>query len=60
MKTELLRATEAAQLLGCSVWTIRRLVDSGELRLVRFGAKGWRRIPREDVERLISGGTREP
>jgi excisionase family DNA binding protein len=57
---DLLRASEAAQILGVSVWTIERLAARGDLRLVRFGALGWRRIPREDVERLISGSAREP
>jgi excisionase family DNA binding protein len=55
---DLLRASEVAQILGCDVQTVQRLVDSGEFRLIRFSAKGWRRIPREDVERLISGSAR--
>jgi len=59
-KPELLRASEAAKLLGVSVWTIERLVESGELRFVRFGPMGWRRIVRGDVERLIAGDAREP
>lgn len=45
---------EVAQQWGVSLWTIRRLVDRGELRAVNIGAL--RRIPRSEVERAEQHG----
>jgi excisionase family DNA binding protein len=51
----LLRAREVAQILGVDPGRVRELVASGDLPSVRFGAQGWHRFRREDVERLIAG-----
>lgn len=40
---------EAAQALGVSVQTVRRLVDSGELPAVRYG-RGRRMVRAEDID----------
>jgi excisionase family DNA binding protein len=47
---DLLTIDEAADWLGCSVATVRRLVKSGELRRVKVGRLD--RIPRKALERL--------
>jgi excisionase family DNA binding protein len=53
---KLLRMSEAAAVLGVSTFTIRNLIVSGRLPSVRFGPKGWHRIRRDDVERLVEEG----
>jgi excisionase family DNA binding protein len=40
---------EIAKLYGCSVDTIRRLVDAGDLPAVRITDDGWRRVEKRDV-----------
>jgi excisionase family DNA binding protein len=43
----------AARILSYSSTTVRRLADSGRLRSIRLGSRGWRFVPLEDVERLL-------
>ena len=49
-------------MLGVSVWTVRRLVRSGQLVPVRFGdhGQGHFRFPLEDVDRLIDESRKRP
>lgn len=51
----LLRASEAAAMLGISVDRLRDLVAEDVLRSVRLAGTGWHRFRVEDVERLIAG-----
>ncbi len=45
---------EVAEQWGVSLWTIRRLVERGELKAVNIGAL--QRIPRSEVERAEQYG----
>jgi len=45
---------EVAEQWGISLWTIRRLVERGELKAVNIGAL--QRIPRAEVERAEQYG----
>jgi excisionase family DNA binding protein len=45
---------EVAAQWGVSLWTIRRLVDRGELKAINIGAL--QRIPRAEVERAEQYG----
>lgn len=49
-ESDLLRIHEAASYLRCSVATVRRLIDRGELPVLRLG--GLVRIRRGDLEAL--------
>lgn len=52
---------QAAEQLGCSVWSIDKFVDTGELRAIYVGAGSIRkhiRIPKHEVERLLKGEER--
>lgn len=51
--TETLTASEAAELLGCSPSTVRRLAALGVLPAWRLTATSPRRFAREDVEELL-------
>jgi excisionase family DNA binding protein len=51
----LIGASEVAAMLGCSRERVLALVSEGALTSVRFGARGWHRFRREDVERLLAG-----
>jgi excisionase family DNA binding protein len=53
-RAELLSVPEAAEILGVSVLTIRRLVTSGELRAVRIRKRVL--IPRTEVNRATVHG----
>ena len=48
---DLLTLGDAASILSVSRDTVRRLIDRGELRIVRIGASV--RIPRTDIHGLI-------
>jgi excisionase family DNA binding protein len=50
----LVTAREAADYLGCSIFTIRNLARQGHLRAVKFKPGGNWRFPREDLEALTS------
>ena len=49
----LVTAAEAARLLGCSVPTVKRLADKGDLRIVRFGPGGHVRFRLREVEEFV-------
>jgi excisionase family DNA binding protein len=49
---------EIAEQWGVSLWTIRRLVERGELKAVNIGAL--QRIPRNEVERAEQFGVGTP
>lgn len=49
----LLRQGEAAAYLGVHVNTIIRMMDRGELPVVRLSPKGWRMIDRHDLDAYI-------
>jgi excisionase family DNA binding protein len=51
---ELISIAQAAEVLGVSRDTIRRLLAAGELGSVRIGAA--LRIPRSDIELLVARG----
>ena len=48
------RLGESAAMLGISRWMLDRLIDAGELGIVRLGSL--RVVPAEDVERLLTQG----
>jgi excisionase family DNA binding protein len=48
--------SEVAEMLRVSPKWVMHLVETGRLRSVRLGERGWHRIPAEDVERLIEEG----
>ena len=52
-KANAISQAEAARLLSCSRWSIRRLVDTGKLRPVRL-LGGLVRYDRREVEGLLS------
>lgn len=52
-KASAISQAEAARLLSCSRWSIRRLVDAGKLRPVRL-LGGLVRYDRREVEALLS------
>jgi excisionase family DNA binding protein len=45
---------EAAELLGVSIFTLRRLIDGGAIRSVKLGAR--RLIPVAEIERVAAHG----
>jgi excisionase family DNA binding protein len=48
------RLGEVAAMFGMSRWFVDKLIDTGELGVVRLG--GLRVVPADDVERLLSQG----
>jgi excisionase family DNA binding protein len=57
-KANLIALTEAARLLGVSVFTVRRLAEAGDLKTVNVGAR--RLIPVTEVERVVATGAGKP
>jgi excisionase family DNA binding protein len=49
---------DVARRLGVSVFTIRRLADSGELKTVHVGAR--RLVPLSEVARVVATGAGKP
>jgi len=49
---------EVAEQWGVSLWTIRRLVERGEMKAINIGAL--QRIPRSEVERAQQYGVGAP
>ena len=54
----LLGLSEVAKMLGVSVFTVRRLADAGEIRVVNVGAR--RLVALSEVERVALHGARKP
>jgi excisionase family DNA binding protein len=54
MLTNMLSIAEAAKVLGVSPYTIRRLIDSGDIRAVNVGARVV--IASNEIERVILHG----
>jgi|GEM_PF-2526385 len=52
--SELLTVSEAAKILRVHAHTVRKLIHSGDLPVVRVGAKILR-IPRSDLLKITSG-----
>ena len=44
---------EAARLLGCTPRTVHRHIEAGDIRAVRLGERGARRVVRGNVEALV-------
>jgi excisionase family DNA binding protein len=57
---EYLDAESAAERIGVSVFTIRRWARLGMLKGVRLSDRAGWRFPREEVERVLREGLREP
>ena len=49
----LLRSVEAADYLGVSVWTVRRLIQSGELPVIQCGEGGKFLVDIRDLDGFI-------
>jgi excisionase family DNA binding protein len=54
---EVLTVREAAAYAGCHEETIRRAYSSGQLRVQRFGERGWR-VRRHDLDDWLDRGAR--
>jgi len=52
-KKNLLKLSEAAELLNVHPNTLRKWDKKGILRAVRFGERGDRRYKKDDIEKLI-------
>ena len=52
----LVSTAEAARLLGLNERTVRRLVERGELREIRLGARTW--LVRSELVELVNGPSR--
>lgn len=53
----LLKVSEVAEILCVHPDTVRGMIHSGRIRGVQYGGRrGWLRVPREEVERLLSAG----
>jgi excisionase family DNA binding protein len=55
---QLMGLAEAAKLLGVSVFTVRRLADLGDIRVVNVGAR--RLVALSEVERVALHGAGKP
>ena len=58
MTSRLLGLAEAAKVLGVSVFTVRRLANRGEIRVVNVGAR--RLIPLAEIDKVILHGVGKP
>lgn len=54
MSTNLQGVSEVAKALGVSHFTVRRLINSGEIKAVNIGSR--RLVPTSEVERVASEG----
>ena len=50
---EYLRPGQACAKLGISVPTLRRWIENGRLKAIRLPTSGERRIPQDEVDRLL-------
>lgn len=55
----LITAAETAQLLGCSVATVKRLAERGDLTTVRFAPGGHLRFRLREVEEFVNATNEE-
>jgi excisionase family DNA binding protein len=58
LNRRLLRSTEAADYLSVSVWTLRRLIQSGELPVVQRGEAGKFLVDIRDLDGFIERNKR--
>lgn len=58
METSLISVSQGAKRLGVSAFTIRRFIETGELRAVHVGARIL--IPTVEIERVIAHGVGRP
>lgn len=52
-RPRLLRVKEAAQILNISAWKLRRLIQQGEIRYVKYEASGPWWIDVHDIDKFI-------
>ncbi len=55
MEKKVLSLKEAAQILGCSIDTIRRAIQSGSLRAFQINKAGKWKILTEELDRFMKG-----
>ena len=53
-RQELYNAKEAAKILGCSGATVRKMIRTGQLLSMTVGGSTIYRIPRSELERMVS------
>jgi excisionase family DNA binding protein len=58
MSSRLVGLAEAAKVLGVSIFTVRRLAEAGEIRVVNVGAR--RLISLTEIEKVIRHGAGKP
>jgi len=58
MGTQLIALSEAARMLGVSVFTIRRLIARGEVLAVNVGAR--RLVRSTEIDRIVQRGVGKP
>lgn len=57
MPTQVTTVRKTAQRLGLAEVTVRRMIATKQIAVVRVGPRGWSvRVPEEEVERLIKAG----
>lgn len=56
---KLIRISQAAEILGVSVSTLRRWDDEGKLKSIRIGSNGNRRYKIKDIENITENGQNE-
>lgn len=54
--SQLLSLEETAEMLGLSVWTLRKWDNNGKFKAVRVGDRKDRRYRKDDVMRVIKEG----
>ena len=54
MSTQLVALSEAARMVGVSVYTIRRLIAHGDVLAVNVGAR--RLVPMSEIDRIVRRG----
>jgi excisionase family DNA binding protein len=58
MSQNLRGVPEVAQILGVSVFTVRRLIDAGHIRAVNVASR--RMVPSSEVDRILLQGVGKP
>ena len=49
---------EVAEILQCSIWTVRRMVDAGEIKALRIGKRSLRIDPADLAEYINNQKTK--